>query len=415
MFRPLEWFIGLRYLRSRRRRGVVSFMSAASLLGIALGVAALIVILSVMNGLETETRERLLSMNAHATLSAPGGLSDWNALRTQLASSPGLAGVTPYVNLEGMLAAGVNLRPALVRGIVPSEEKTASDIERFLLDGSLDALTPGGHRIVLGRVLALNLGLRVGDSVRLLVPRVQGGRVTPQLTAFTVAGIFEAGIQDSDANLAFVALEDASELKGLGGRPEGLAVRLDDPLRVVQFRDAHRALIDAPGEPLRYSDWTVEHRNLFTAIHIEKTMMRIILMFIVAVAAFNIVASLMMVVIDKQKDIAILRTYGLEPGRVARVFLVQGSVIGLVGTVLGTALGLAIALNIDVIVPWLEATFRFKIMPGDIYYVTEIPSEVHLFDVVSIPVVALLVAVLATVYPARRAAAIAPAMALRYD
>jgi lipoprotein-releasing system permease protein len=248
-----------------------------------------------------------------------------------------------------------------------------------------------------------------------LVPRVQSGRVTPQLAAFTVAGIFEAGIQDSDANLAFVALEDASELKGLKGAPEGLAVRLHDPLRVAAFRDANRSLIEAPDEPLRYSDWTVEHRNLFTAIHIEKTMMRIILMFIVAVAAFNIVASLMMVVIDKQKDIAILRTYGLEPSRVARVFLVQGSVIGLVGTVLGTALGLAVALNIDVIVPWLEATFRFKIMPGDIYYVTEIPSEVHLFDVVSIPVVALLVAVLATVYPARRAAAIAPAMALRYD
>ena len=241
------------------------------------------------------------------------------------------------------------------------------------------------------------------------------GLVTPRLAAFTVAGIFEAGIQDNDANLAFVHLADASDLKGLHGAAEGLAVRLDDPLAVREFRAARSGLIDSPAEPLRYSDWTEEHRNLFTAIHIEKTMMRIILMFIVAVAAFNIVASLMMVVIDKQKDIAILRTYGLEPARVARIFLVQGSVIGVVGTLLGTALGLAVAFNIGVIVPWLESTLNFKIMPGDVYYVTEIPSEVHLFDVLSIPAVALLVAMLATIYPARRAASIAPAAALRYD
>ena len=413
MFYPLEWFIGLRYLRSRRRRGVVSFMTAASLLGIALGVAALIIILSVMNGLETETRTRLLSMSAHATLAEPAtGLSDWRSLQSRLAALPEVAGVSPFVALEGMLAAGASLHPALVRGILPAEEESVSDVQRFLMDSTLEVLEPGMHRIILGRLLALNLGLTRGDSVTLLVPKVTNGRMTPRLTGFVVAGIFEAGVQEHDANLALIHMSEASELKGLQGSPEGLAVRLNDPMAVTSFQ---RNQVAALAPALRYSDWAAEHRNLFTAIRIEKTMMTIILMFIVGVAAFNVVASLMMVVIDKEKDIAILRTCGLEPTRVARVFLVQGSVIGFVGIVLGTILGLVVAFNIDVIVPWLERTFNFQIMPGDVYYVTQIPSEVHLVDVIAIPLVAFLIAMAATVYPARRAAAVAPAAALRYD
>jgi lipoprotein-releasing system permease protein len=411
MFRPLECFIGLRYLRSRRRRGVVSFMSAASLIGIALGVAALIVILSVMNGLETETRTRLLSMSAHATISVPGGLADWRDLEEQLGAVPGVVGVSPFVSLEGMLSAGVNLRPVLVRGVVPSEER-AADLNRYIKIGRIEDLVPDSRRILLGRVLADGLQLGIGDSVTLLVPAVVHGRVAPRYVAFTVAGIFEAGIQNNDANLALVPLKDASEFKGLAGAADGVAVELADPLRVNEFRERER---DALPPGWRYSDWTEEHRNLFTAIHIEKLMMSIILLLIVGVAAFNIVASLMMVVIDKRKDIAILRTYGLEPERVARVFVVQGGVIGVLGTLIGTALGLVLAFNVHAIVPWLEQTFGFQIMPGDIYYVTQIPSEVHLADVVLIPMLALLVAVLATVYPSRRAAAISPAQALRYD
>jgi lipoprotein-releasing system permease protein len=411
MFQPLEWFIGLRYLRSRRRRGVVSFMSAASLIGIALGVAALITILSVMNGLETETRTRLLSMSAHASIVAPAGFADWAAVEQRFAAVPGVAGVSPFVALEGMLSAGTNLKPALVRGIVPQEERD-SDLSRFVSPSDLERLTPGSRQMILGRVLALNLGLKPGDTVTLLVPRIANGRVAPRVAAFTVAGIFEAGIQDNDASLALVDMRDASDLEGLNGAAAGVAVRLDDPLAVQRFHAAVGAALDPAW---RYSDWTEEHRSLFTAIHVEKLMMSIILMLIVGVAAFNIVASLMMVVIDKQRDIAILRTYGLEPRRVARVFLVQGSVIGVVGAALGTVLGLILAFNVHVIVPWLEHTFGFQIMPGDVYYVTELPSEVHLFDVVVIPLVALAVAVLATVYPARRAAAVAPANALRYD
>jgi lipoprotein-releasing system permease protein len=248
--------------------------------------------------------------------------------------------------------------------------------------------------------------------VRVLVPRVTDGRVVPRLAEFTVGGVFDAGVPDHDSSLALVHLADASNLKGLAGAAEGVALKLDDPLTARELGAAVGAMLD-PG--WRYSDWTEEYRSLFTAMRIEKLMMSIILLMIVGVAAFNIVASLMMVVIDKQKDIAILRTFGLDARRVARVFIVQGAVIGLVGALLGVGLGLLLAYNVDVVVPWLEQTFGFQIMPGDVYYVTVLPSEVQLFDVVAVPVAAFALAILATLYPARRAAAIAPAMALRYD
>ena len=261
-------------------------------------------------------------------------------------------------------------------------------------------------------MLASNLGVDTGDAVRVLAPRVRNGRVESRLVEFTVAGVFEAGVPDHDTSLALVHLADASDLKGLAGAAEGVALKLDDPLTARAFGDAVRGTL-APS--WRYSDWTEEYRNLFTAMRIEKLMMSIILLMIVGVAAFNIVASLMMVVIDKQKDIAILRTYGLDARRVARIFIVQGAAIGLVGALLGVGLGLLLAYNVDVVVPWFERTFGFQIMPGDVYYVTVLPSEVQLFDVVAVPLAAFALAILATLYPARRAAAIAPASALRYD
>ena len=412
MFQPLEWFIGLRYLRSRRWRALVSFRTAASLLGLALGVTALIVILSVLNGLEAETRTRLLALSAHATISAPAGLADWRELQARFATAPGVVAVAPYVRIEGMLAAGANLRPAVVRGILPAEEGKASDLGTLIEGGALENLVPGGHRIILGQQLAFNLGVETGDAVRVLVPHVSNGRVVPKYGWFTVGGVFEAGVPDHDTSLALVHLTDASDLKGLKGAAEGVSLKFDDPLKVREFAAAQRGTL-APA--WRYSDWTEEYRNLFTAMRIEKLMMSIILLMIVGVAAFNIVASLMMVVIDKQKDIAFLRTYGLDAHRVARIFIVQGAVIGLVGALLGVGFGLALAYNIDVVVPWLEQTFGFQIMPGDVYYVTALPSEVQLFDVIAVPMAAFALAILATLYPARRAAAIAPAMALRYD
>jgi lipoprotein-releasing system permease protein len=412
MFQPLECFIGLRYLRSRRWRTLVSFRTAASLLGLMLGVMALIVILSVLNGLESETRARLLALSAHATVTKPGGIADWRELERRFANAPGVVAVTPYVRLEGMLSGAQGLRPAVVRGILPAEEAAASDLGDIIEPSALESLVPGERRILLGRVLAENLGVDTGDLVRVVVPLVVNGRVKPRLQGFTLAGVIDAGVPDHDTSLALVHLADASDLKGLDGAAEGVALRFDDPYRVREFAAAERASLEPTW---RYSDWTEEYRNLFTAMSIEKVMMSVILLMIVGVAAFNIVASLMMVVIDKQKDIAILRTYGMEAGRVARVFIVQGAVIGLVGALLGVAFGLLLAYNIGVVVPWLEQTFGFKIMPGDVYYVTELPSEVQLFDVVVVPVAAFALAILATLYPARRAAAVAPASALRYD
>jgi lipoprotein-releasing system permease protein len=412
MFQPLELFIGLRYLRSRRWRAFVSFRTAASLLGLMLGVMALIVILSVLNGLETETRTRLLALSAHATISSAGGGADWRELERRFENVQGVVAVTPYVRLEGMLAAGAALRPAVVRGILPPEEAASSDLARIIEPAALESLLPGERRIILGRALASSLGVDTGDPVRVLVPLVVNGRVAPQIREFTLAGVIEAGVPDHDTSLALVHLADASDLEGLRGAAEGVTLRFDDPFRVREFAAAERASLEPTW---RYSDWTEEYRNLFTAMRIEKVIMSVILLMIVGVAAFNIVASLMMVVIDKQKDIAILRTYGLEAGRVARVFIVQGAVIGLVGALLGAGLGLLLAYNIGTVVPWLEQMFGFKIMPGDVYYVTELPSEVQLFDVVAVPVAAFVLAILATLYPARRAAAVAPAIALRYD
>ena len=414
MFYPLECFIGLRYIRARRR-GVVSFISFASLTGIALGVAALIVILSVMNGFEGELRTRLLSLSGHATIAAAGegaGLADWSALETRLGGIQGVAGVAPYVLVQGMLSANSNLSPVLVRGVLPSQESAVSTIASALTSGSLETLSAGEDRIILGRILALNLGLHPGDRVSLLIPRFKNHRLAPLLRSFVVSGIFEAGIQDNDAGLALIGLEAASYLKGLDGRPEGLAVRLSDPLAVGAFHERVQPLVT---DNLAYSDWTIDNASYFRAIRIEKTMMTLILMLIVAVAAFNIVASLTMTVNEKRKDIAILRTYGLEPRRVAALFIVQGAVLGLAGTLLGTALGVVLAFNVETIVPWLESTFGFKIMPADVYYVTEIPSQVEWSQVLLIPLIALALSSLATIYPSRRAARVAPAEALRYD
>lgn len=409
MYQPLEWFIGVRYLRSRRGTLYVSFISLASMLGIAVGVAALIVILSVMNGFETELRTRLLSMTAHATLSDPAARhGDWQALRAELAEEPNVIGSAPYLEAEGMLANGQRLNPARVRGVLPDEEGQVSQVAAFMQEGALGDLVAGERRMILGRVLALNLEAHVGRPINLLVPTLEGGRMAPRLTGFVVSGIFEAGLADHDGSLALIHLDDA---QALFGGAAGLRLQLADPLNPAPVAAAVAERLAG----VQYSDWTIENRSYFRAIRIEKTMMTIILMLIVAVAAFNIVASLMMVVTDKQTDIAILRTLGLEPRRVGRLFLVQGSLIGVAGTLLGVALGVLLTINVDVLVPWLEQTFNFKIMPGDVYYVTEIPAEIHSLDLLVIPLLALAVSVLATVYPSRRAAAVAPAEALRYE
>lgn len=412
MFQPLNAFVALRYLKSRRESQYVSFISAASMIGIALGVAALIVILSVMNGFETELRQRLLSMSAHVSVqSAAPPLADWERAAGLLRGQPEVLAVAPYVQIEGMLALGTNLQGALVRGVDPSLESAVSRIGTFMQEGALEDLAPLQRGVILGRVLAIRLGAGVGDRVRLLVPRAENGRLSPRLAGFTVVGVFEAGIADHDGSTALVHIADAQALLGWNG-VTGVRGVLQDPMAVPATAALLRGQLP---DDLKYSDWTIENRTYFSAIRIEKTMMSLILMLIVAVAAFNIVATLVMVVTDKEQDIAILRTLGLPPRSVGRIFLLQGAVIGLIGTFAGVGLGLLLAANVGTIVPWLETTLGFKIMPGDVYYVTEIPAEIHFTDVVIIPVAAFALTLVATLYPSKRAAAVEPARALRYE
>lgn len=411
---PLPLFIGLRYVRARSSQFFVSFISWVSMLGICLGVAALITILSVMNGFEDELRTRLLSLAAHAKLSGnPTALAQWPLLVERARAVKGVSGAAPYVELHGLLAHEPELQPALIRGIDPVAEASVSTVGQSMVAGKLSSLQPGSRYIVLGRVLAYQLGLSIGDSVTLMVPVASAeGELTPRIQRFVVSGVFEVGLQDHDSVLALVSLADALALQGRASAPTGVRLRFDDVFAAPQLaREAAGAL----GGGFTVSDWTRENASYFRAIRIEKTMMTLILLLIVAVAAFNIVAALVMVVTDKRTDIAILRTLGLKPGAVVGVFITQGVVIGWLGAVLGIVCGVLLALNVGTIAPWLEHTFGFQIMDSDVYYITQIPSDLQVDDVAIIGTVAFALTVLATLYPAGRAARTEPAEALRYE
>jgi len=417
MIRPLECFIGLRYLGTVGGRGLISFLSFASLGGIALGVGAVIVILSAMNGLEAESRTRLLRLAEHVTLRPEGEAAtgtDWAALRERLSAVDGVGAVTPFVHLEALLRNrnGDALKPAIVRGVDPEAESENPDLAAVEGTDQLARLTPGSKEMLLGRFVAIELGVRPGDEVDLLLPRLDDGEVGIRQTSFVVADTLTAGAEQHDANLALVNIVDAGRLTDRDGEPEGLAVRLQEPLRVERILPL---LQDAAGPGYRWSSWAIEYRSLFDAMKIEKTMMTILLMLIVGVAAFNIVASLMMVVNEKSRDIAVLRTLGLAPARVTRVFIVQGAVIGVGGIVAGLALGLPVAYFLTPILTWLERTFGFQIMPGDVFYVSTVPSEIRPFDVILITGLAFAIAAVATIYPSRRAARVEPAEVLRYE
>jgi lipoprotein-releasing system permease protein len=431
MFQPLPVFVGLRYSLAREHSFFVSFITWVSLFGVALGVAALITVLSVMNGLESELRTRLLSLTAHASLNAAGApIRDWRARIQQLQGSPGLVGAAPFLDTDAMLSRPPSMSGAIVRGIDPAIEGRVSGIADAIREGKLSDLAPQSNGIILGRMLAYQLQVGVGDQVTVMIPGNAGhagaagatgaggagagggsDAIVPRLRDFHVVGIFEVGLQEHDSVLALVNLEDAEALRGLDG-PTGVRLKFDDVLKAPQLSRLAAARLK-PG--LQVRDWTQENEAYFRAIRIEKTMMGLILMLIVAVAVFNIVATLVMVVNDKRTDIAILRTLGLSPRGVVAVFMTQGVLIGWIGVAVGVALGLGLALNVDVIVPFLEQSLGFHFMDPDVYYISGLPSEVHAGDVVRIGFAALILTFVATVYPARQAARTQPAEALRYE
>ncbi|HEY7888309.1 MAG TPA: lipoprotein-releasing ABC transporter permease subunit [Steroidobacteraceae bacterium] len=420
MFHPLSLFVGLRYVRARSHKFFVSFITWTSLAGVCVGVAALIVILSVMNGFEGDLRQRLLALDADARVvpadtqsAGTPGPGQWQRAAQAIRGSPGVIGVAPYAQIQALAVRTPEMLPVQLRGIDPKSEPSVTRIVGAITAGKLSNLTSGSDSIIVGEVIAEELGLAPGDSMTLLIPTVTAGGVpAPRLRQFKVAGVFEVGLSDEDASLVFANIDDVRALGPSGQGDQGLRVRYRDALDAPAFTAGMRTRL--PRE-FQVIDWTQDNADYFRAIRIEKTMMSLILLLIVAVAAFNIVAMLVMVVTDKRTDIAILRTFGASPRRVMGVFLTQGLVIGWLGVALGVALGLALAFHVDTIVPFLQNTFGFQIFSSSIYYITTVPSIVRWSNVVAISVAALVLTGAATVYPAVRASRTAPAEALRYE
>ncbi|MCS6785487.1 MAG: lipoprotein-releasing ABC transporter permease subunit [Thiobacillaceae bacterium] len=412
---PYELWIGLRYTRAKRRNHFISFISLISMAGIALGVTALIVVLSVMNGFQEELRTRILGVASHLEITGAGEvLADWPALDAQVRRHPEVRGTAPYVRGQGLLAHGADTRGAMIRGVLPERESEVSDLAREMKAGRLSDLAPGEYRIILGLELARALGVVPGDKVALVIPQgtFTPAGLVPRLKQFTVTGVFQAGMYEYDAGLALIHLADAQRLYRLGEAVSGLRVKLADMERApFVTRDLARRLT---GDYF-LSDWTASHANFFRAVAIEKRMMALILTLIVAVAAFNIISTLVMVVTDKQADIAILRTLGASPASIMQIFMVQGSLIGFVGTALGVIGGILLAVNVETIVPLIERALGLDLFPADVYFISELPSKLIWSDVAWTGGVALGLAFLATLYPSWRAARVQPAEALRYE
>ena len=421
MIRPLELAIGLRYTRAKRRNHFISFISLASMLGIALGIMALITVLSVMNGFQKELQDRMLSVTAHATISGSfNNLSSWQKLDDMLKDEPHLLATAPYVLEQGMVSRGKTNSGVLVRGIDPVREKTVSELADKMTLGSIDDLKSGTYSIILGKDLAWKLQARVGARVALIVPQgnfTPAGSV-PRIKRFTVVGVFESGHYEYDSALVLINIDDARKLFKMGDNISGLRLKLDDlyqaPLISRQIASRLDSRMGYPGS-YRVRDWSQQHASFFRALKMEKRVMSVILFLIVAVAAFNIVSTMVMVVTDKQSEIAILRTLGMSPRSVMNVFMVQGTVIGIIGTLLGTVLGVLLALNLEPIVRAIEKLFGVHFLDPKLYFITELPSDLHLADVVTIALTALLMTMLATLYPAWRASRTQPAEALRYE
>jgi lipoprotein-releasing system permease protein len=410
-----ELFIGLRYTRARQRTRFISVITLISIVGIVLGMTVLITVLSVMNGFQEEIRTRILSVASHVQISgADGKLAAWQPVAQQAVRNPQVEATAPYVSAQGLLTYGSAVRGVFIRGIVPQLEAKVADVGNHMRRGSLAALKPGEFGIVLGIELARALGVTVGEKVVLVAPQgqVTPAGIVPRLKQFTVAGIFSVDHHEYDSGLAFINLEDAQKLFRFGGDVSGVRLKLKD---LFQSGAVVRELAQRLGPEFYLSDWTMQHANFFRAVQIEKRMMFLIVFLIIAVAAFNIISSLVMAVKDKQSDIAILRTLGAAPKSITRIFMVQGAVIGVFGTALGLLGGITLALNVDVVVPFIEHLFGVRFLAKDVYYISELPSQLQMSDVVVTGVVALVLSLLATIYPSYRAAKVNPAEALRYE
>ncbi|MDH2434936.1 lipoprotein-releasing ABC transporter permease subunit [Pokkaliibacter sp. MBI-7] len=406
-------WIGLRYTRAKRRNHFISFISAVSMLGLTLGVMVLITVLSVMNGFDREMRERVLGMVPHGEILGYPVMQNWRDVEKAVIGKPGVLGVAPFVQAEGMLNFEGRTNGVFLQGILPEQEPKVSIIKDHITQGSLDALQPGSYGIILGDLLAQFIGARVGDKVTLILPEATAtmGGVFPRMKRFEVVGTFSTGAQ-LDANLALINIEDAAKVKKLGDGVDGVRVKFDDLFTAPQrIREIASAL---PGM-YRVSDWTRTQGNLFQAIKMEKTIMGLLLSLVVAVAAFNIVSTLVMVVTDKTADIAILRTLGATPGDIMKIFMVQGSVIGVVGTASGAILGVILAFTVTDLVNWIQRVFNVQFLDPNVYFISYLPSDPQLQDVVSVCALSLAVSFVATIYPAWRASRTQPAEALRYE
>jgi lipoprotein-releasing system permease protein len=418
MFTPIPVAIGLRYLRAKRRNGFISFISLASILGIGLGVAALITTLAVMSGFQREIRDRMLQMVAHATVSAYGDpLSDWQTAVRRATADARVAGAAPYVEAQTLLS-GARKQPAIVRGVLPADERRVSVLGDKMVQGRLEDLVPGSFNIVLGKELAIWLGVGIGDDVVMMTSEARSTPVgaLPQLKRFRVSGIFEAGYNEFDRGMAFVHMTDLQRVQRMGETVTGVRLKMHDMDRAWEVaRDLAVALQREVNGAYRVSDWTLENANMFRALKMEKAIMAILLSLIIAMGAFNLVSSQVMLVTDKQADIAIMRTLGLSPRGVMQVFMVQGTLIGVIGTVLGVVFGILLTLNLERILRAIEALFGVQMLPADVYYITGLPTDLQASDVLWIAAVALAMAFLATIYPAWRASRTPPAEALRYE
>ena len=414
---PYELFIGLRYTRAKRRNHFISFISLTSMVGIALGVAALIIVLSVMNGFQQELRARILGVASHLQITGVNNvLSDWQTLAANVEKNPHVEAAAPYIMAQGMLSYGQAVQGAIVRGVLPAQEERVAELGGHMRAGRLEDLKPGEFGIVLGVELAQSLGVVLGDKVVVLAPQGQftPTGVVPRIKQFRVVGLFEIGMYEYDAGLALIHMDDAAKLYRMSDTVSGLRLKLDDLFRAPAVTHTLNTDLQSEG---RYfiSDWTQQHANFFRAVQMEKRVMFLILALIVAVAAFNIVSTLVMAVTDKRADIAIMRTVGASPRSILKIVIVQGALIGVIGTVSGAIFGVLIALNIETIVPFIEHVFNVQFLSKDVYYISDLPSELLWSDVATITVMSFVLSLLATLYPSWRAAKTNPAEALRYE